>query len=337
MNKLKNLTLNVIVATFNRADLLRRTLASFARAEVPPTLAITITVADNNSTDDTARAVKEAQAEFRAIKLRYIFEPRQGKQFALNAALHESDQDLIGFIDDDEEIAADWFVQIHEIFAARWTEIDFAGGKVLPRWENQNALPVWATKNFPGIAWRDYGDHEWIYSRETAILSGGHAIIKRTVFDETGFYSENIGPAGKNLLGCEDDVMFDKLLAANKKGVYNPRLVIFHFVPDYRLTKNYFRQWCYGNGASQQLMDVYYKPFAGARMFGVPRFMYRTALASLWQTIKSTASGKRQTAFLNEVGLLVFIGYFHEQNLKNSRLAKPLRRIARRFAPSVAR
>lgn len=336
MNNLKQLTLNVVVATFNRADLLRRTLASFARAEVPPNLAITVTVADNNSTDDTARAVSEAQAEFGAIKLQYIFEPRQGKSFALNRALAESHQDLIGFIDDDEEIAANWFVEIARMFGTRWTEIDFAGGKVLPRWENSNALPVWATPNFPGIAWRDYGDAEWFYNRETAILSGGHAIIKRSVFDETGFYSENIGPAGKNLLGCEDDVMFDKLLAAGKTGVYNPRLVIFHFVPEYRLTKNYFRQWCCGNGASQQLMDVYYKPFDGARVFGVPRFMYRAALESLWRSVKSTAGGNR-AAFLNEVGLLVFLGYFHERNLKNSKLAEPLRRLAARFAPSVAR
>lgn len=336
MKTSKPLSLNVIVATYNRAGLLARTLESFARAEKPQTLEIIVTVADNNSSDDTRATVEKFKNELANAELEYVFEPRQGKSFALNRALAQTTQDLVAFIDDDEEIAGDWFVEIARMFGARWDEIDFAGGKVLPRWESDK-LPAWATPGFPGIAWRDYGETEWFFGAETAILSGGHAIIKRAVFDEIGFYDENIGPAGKNLLGCEDDAMYDRLLAARKIGVYNPRLVIFHFVPNRRLTKNYFRQWCYGNGASQHLIDIYHKPFAGARVLGVPRFMYREALASLWQTAKSSFGANRETAFLNEIGFLVFAGYFYERNLKRSFLARPLGKIVRRLAPSVAR
>lgn len=335
-DELKFLTLDVIVPTFNRADLVARTLASLAAAEKPRTLEITITVVDNNSTDDTQRTIADSAALFNGIKFESLFEPRQGKTFALNAALVRARADLISIVDDDEEIQPDWYSRVAELFGARWDEIDFAGGKVLPRFASDP--PAWVAPGYAGIGWRDYGDREWFFGAETPMLSGGHAIFKREIFDQLGLFDENIGPSGKNLMGCEDDVLYDKLLNAGKTGVYDPRLVIYHHVPEYRLTKNYFRQWFYGNGASQHLMDVHYKTFEGARVFGVPRFMYRTAANSLLAAARAKLNpATRETAFTKEPAFWVFCGYFNERNFKNRRFARPLHRLAARFMPSVVR
>ena len=165
--------------------------------------------------------------------------------------------------------AGHWFVEIAEIFRAR-DEIDFAGGKMLPVWEVEP--PEWVEPLKDGvISWRDYGEAEWTYGENTPMLTGGHAIFKRSVFDEIGLFAEGVGATGKNLMSCEDDILYDKLLAAEKRGIYSPRLVVYHFVPKYRLSKSYYRQWCFGPGASWDLMDKFYKTFEGARIFGVPR------------------------------------------------------------------
>ncbi|HEX8194860.1 MAG TPA: glycosyltransferase family 2 protein [Pyrinomonadaceae bacterium] len=329
MSESKPLKLNVILPTYNRAALLRRTLESLANAEIAPTLDVLATVVDNNSSDETRETIEEFVKKQGKVRFEYLFEKQQGRSAALNAGIKKSKTDLIATIDDDEEVAADWFVEIARLFGSRWNEIDFAGGKVLPRWENEP--PAWVSKNWAGIGWRDYGDAEWIYDETTPILSGGHAILKRTLFAELGFYHEALGATGKNLMSCEDDVFFDKLILAGKRGVYCPNLVIYHFVPSFRLTCNYLRQWSFGNGVSQNLVDLYHKPFDGARLLGVPRFMYREAALSLWKTLAANLSGRRVAAFAEERAFWIFWGYFYARNIQNSRLESPIKFVGERI------
>src|SRR5258705_13933579 len=95
--------LDVIIPTYNRHLRLRRTLESLLAAEVPQGLTVRVTVVDNNSVDATWRAV-EGYANRFGERLSYVFEGRQGRSFALNAGIASTGGDLIGMIDDDEEI-----------------------------------------------------------------------------------------------------------------------------------------------------------------------------------------------------------------------------------------
>ena len=329
--------LNVIVPTYNRAASLEKTLLSLAKAELPPDFEVVVTVVNNNSTDRTAQAVEEMRGHFTDKRLEYLFEEKQGRSNAVNCGITSADGDLITMIDDDIQIAADWFVEIEKIFRRRWNEIDFAGGKILPEWESEE-VPDWIEPLKDGvICWRDYGDEEWRYARDTPMLTGGHAVFKASVFKEIGLYSAHLGVKGKNLLSCEDDIMFDKLLEAEKTGFYFPKLVVRHYVPKYRVSKNYYRQWCFGAGASWYLMDIYYKPFAGARVFGVPRWMYKTALVNLLARIKSTLFRREKEVLKHEKSILVFAGFFYAKNIERTFLARPLKFMFSRVVAGVSR
>jgi glycosyltransferase involved in cell wall biosynthesis len=331
--------LNVIVPTYNRAASLKKTLLSLAKAERVPGFEVVVTVVNNNSTDETAQAVEEMRPHFTDKKLEYLFEPKQGRSNAVNCGITHADGDLITMIDDDIRVTANWFIEIEKIFRRRWNEIDFAGGKILPEWECENEIPGWIEPLKNGvICWRDYGDEEWRYTRDTPMLTGGHAVFKASVFKEIGLYSEELGVKGKNLLSCEDDIMFDKLLEAGKTGVYFPQLVVYHYVPKYRVSKNYYRQWCFGAGASWYLMDVYYKPFDGAKIFGVPRWMYKNAFLNLLNRTKAALFGTEEDALKHEKSILVFAGFFHARNLKGGWLDKLLlQSIVRRTVKTAER
>src|SRR5262245_38477770 len=107
--------LDVIIPTHNRHLMLARTLKSLLDAPVPAGLEVCITVVDNNSSDETRNVVNEFSAGIgRALK--YVFEARQGRSFALNAGIHSTDGDLIGMIDDDEEIDRLWYTTINSAF-----------------------------------------------------------------------------------------------------------------------------------------------------------------------------------------------------------------------------
>lgn len=328
--------LNVIVPTYNRAASLAKTLASLAAARLPENFEIAVTVVDNNSTDDTKQIVEKMQPQFTRIKLEYLFEKKQGRSHALNAGIRRADGDLLSGIDDDEEIDENWFVEVEKIFRERWDEIDFVGGKLLPNWET--APPTWVEPLKDGvICWRDYGDEEWVYTRKTPMITGGHGIFKRSIFEEIGLYDENVGAQGKGFISGEDEILYDQLLTRGKRGVYNPKLIIYHYVPAYRLDKNYYRRWLFGVGISRCLADTHYKPFDGAILLGVPRWMYRTAAAGVVAKIKFLIERREADALAAENQTMLFAGYFYGRNLRGSWLDRPLQIFAGKFFNSADR
>lgn len=328
--------LDIIVPTYNRAASLKKTLTSLASAELPPDFQVTVTVVDNNSTDNTQQAFEQMKPLFSKIRLKYLFEKKQGRSFALNAGIKRAEGELLSAIDDDEEIEKNWFVEVEKIFRARWSELDFVGGKILPVWEV--APPIWVEPLKDGvICWRDYGDEEWTYARETPMLTGGHGIFKTRVFKEIGLYEEAVGAKGKGFISGEDEVLYDRLLTGGKHGVYHPKLVVYHYVPAYRLDKNYYRQWLFGVGVSRHLADAYYKPFDGAKLFGVPRWMYRTALVGVFKKIKNIFARNETASLAAENQPLVFAGYFYGRHLQNTWADKSVRRAAGKFVKGVTR
>lgn len=311
------LKLDVIIATYNRSALLRRTFESLAAARQPPGLEVSVTIVDT-STDDTKQVVEEFQRRG-GLDIRYVFEPRRGKSRALNTGIERSDADLIGLTDDDIEVAPDWFVEIERLFAPRWNELDFAGGKVLPRWEVPP--PAWLeAARVPGaLSVHDHGEAEIAYGESfEGQLTGAHGVIKLSALREVGPYNEQLGPMGGSLLGSEDDDMYYRLLRAGKRGVYCPRLVVYHRVPAYRLTKEYYRKWCYGWGVSQSLLDQTQPTFDGPRILGVPRYMYREAATNAARLVGAYARRDPDGGFAKELSLRVFAGFLYTRSLQHT-------------------
>lgn len=328
--------LNIIIPTYNRAESLKKTLLSLATAELPLNFEVEVTVVDNNSTDETRQIVEEMTAYFSKIKLEYLFEEKQGKSFALNAGIKNADGELLSGIDDDEEIDKLWFVEVEKTFRERWEEIGFLSGKILPNLEIEP--PVWVEPLKVGaLCWRDFGDEEWVYDENSPLLTGAHGVFKTDVFKEIGFYNENFCPKGKGFITGEDDVFYEQLLKNAKRGVYNPKLIMYHYVPAYRLDKNYFRQWLFGCGISRYLMDIHHKPLEGKRLFGVPRWMYRTALNGVVDKIKNVFSGNETESLAAENQPLVFAGFFYGKHLQDSWLDKPLQAVAKKLVKSAER
>src|SRR5262249_55453961 len=124
-------TISVLICTFNRASLLRETLAALQAQRPPADCDVEIIVIDNNSTDDTAAVVAESAAggRFRVASLK---ESRQGKSFALNTGLLYASGEVLALTDDDVLPAPDWLARIPRGFRARDPDFVFRKG-VPPR------------------------------------------------------------------------------------------------------------------------------------------------------------------------------------------------------------
>jgi len=326
--------LSVVIPTFNRAGLLRRTLMSLADAEQPDGLDVSVIVIDNNSKDDTATVAQEFKEK---LDLLYLFEPRQGKSRALNTGIENARCDLIGMIDDDEEVAKDWLVEIARVFLNRWNEVDFIGGRYTPRWEAPP--PSWLPPQCTGVVgFSNPGEEELAYGESfKGSMPGGNAVVKLSALCEVGAYNEQLGPVGKDLMGCEDDDMYRRLLDAGKRGLYCPGLAIYHRVPAYRLTKKYFRKWCYGWGASQSVIDAHRREYVGPRILGVPRYIYGDAVRGTFQMLRSLLVRNTDQAFAHELSLWVLAGFFKQRNLSGKQTAESRRVVRAKRAPAVTR
>jgi glycosyltransferase involved in cell wall biosynthesis len=305
--------LDVVIPTYNRAALLPRALESVLAADRPDGLDVDVIVVDNRSTDDT-RAVIESFVPRFGGRLHYVFESKPGRSPALNAGIAAAGGDLVAMIDDDEEVDRTWLVTIASAFED--PTIDFIGGPYLPRWGGER--PAWLNSAYGSVVgWAECGQVIKQFGPGCeAMLMGGNSVIRRSVLQRVGPYSVDLGRTpGRRLLSCEDEDMFERLLSMGARGFYRPDLIIHHYVPPERLTKRYFRRWCFWRGVSQGVLDRR-RPAAVPHLLGVPRYMIGIAMRGTTDLLRPVLRRKEPArTFKNELAWWDLAGFFYGKHL----------------------
>lgn len=311
---------SVVIATYNRAADLRDTLASLAG--VRPASPWEVIVVDNNSTDDTRAVVEHAAPTFPA-PLRYVFEREQGRSPALNAGIRLAQGDVIVTTDDDVRVESDWLDRAGAALGA--LGCDYIGGRVLPIWGGPRPawLPEHGGKHWAVIALLDYGSEPLEFGARVPL--GVNMAFRRSAFDRAGLLDPHTGRKAGTLLGQEVREWCIRARAAGVRGFYVPDMVVRHIIPASRLSKAYFRRWFYWRGISRAML--YAK--AGLDMeaperttidfrtvphiFGVPRYLYRKALASISSWIMATFRRDAVAAFDHELWVWFFAGIVRQR------------------------
>ncbi|GAC1355932.1 MAG: hypothetical protein NVSMB3_01710 [Acidobacteriaceae bacterium] len=289
------MNLDLILPTYNRASLLETCLRSVFRAPRPESLQVTVVVVDNGSTDETRRVV-DSFASGHQLPVKYLQVKRPGKSAALNAALRETTADLIGLIDDDEEIDPAWFQIVSREFSDD-PGLDYIGGSCVPKWER--ARPQWFPERYIGVVGIAERAERVPFSRAFGgMLMGGNAVIRNATLQRVLPYPEHLGKIGHTIRSGEDEVIYHRLLDIGAKGMVVPELIIRHWVPAGRLRKRYFRRWVVGRGISvgSQLVE---RGFDESSILGIPRYMFGSALRGIGQMLSAAPSPKRFTGELS--------------------------------------
>jgi glycosyltransferase involved in cell wall biosynthesis len=307
--------LDVILPTFNRYRLLKLTLESLLAADIPQGLDLSIVVVDNNSSDATRQTVEAYQPRFGG-RLHYLFEKKQGRSHALNAGINATSGDLVGMIDDDEQIDKCWFCCIYRTFLAG--DVDFIGGPYVPNWGG--APPGWLPRNHTGVLGAVDAGPLHAFGTSHAQLMGGNAVVSRSVLQKVGLYSTDLGRQGQRPLSDEDTDMYRRLLAAGVRGMYIPDLIIYHYIHPDRLTKRYFRSWHFWRGVSSGLLDRR-QPRQTPYLLGFPRYLLGEAARGFLRISARAVKLKKDPAenFSDELMLWTVAGFFY-----GKRFYKPL-------------
>lgn len=235
---------SVILCTYNRCELLARALDSVLACQSPDSTPWQLLVVDNNSSDST-RAIVEARAAIDP-RVRYIFEPRQGKSNALNRGVREADGDILAFVDDDVQVDSNWLSELcAPLSDSRWAG---AGGRIrapkdftAPPW-----MPLQGEFSLGGIlAFFDLGDNPQEL-REAPF--GTNMAFRKTLFEKYGPFRADLGPTPGTEIRGEDTEFGRRVMKAGELLWYQPNAIVYHPVPQNRLKKSYFLRFLYDQG-----------------------------------------------------------------------------------------
>jgi glycosyltransferase involved in cell wall biosynthesis len=306
--------ISVLIPTHQRAGLLDRALSALARQRIPSDLEWEVVVANNNCTDETPEVVSR-HAGSAPAGVRQVLESRPGANYARNAALAAARGDIFAFVDDDIEVDERWLPTAMATMERE--HADLVGGRILPRWEVPP--PAWLLENhefydYLGLMAWDSPARIRLPFADRPKIWGGNLIVRRSSSDRVGGFNAEVGRTSTRLFSGDESDFIRRILEGAGVVVYDPAIVVHHYVPRERMRRRYFWRWIYGYAQGRvRFLSV---P-TGPPLFRVPRWMYLRLLRHGLGLLTAPRSLRRQIDFFWELGL--FVGWY--KRLKTERSA----------------
>ena len=254
-NSSESMDISVNICTWNRAEILRRTLGSFERLTIPDDVLWELIVVDNNCTDHTADVIKSFQDR---LPIRHVFEPQQGHSASRNAAVKAGQGNLILWTDDDVQVDKDW-LRLYWEQSVRQPEVTFWGGSVRPDFEQEP--PKWVTENWEACA-KIFAIREWTESPEPMGVKnsvhlpfGANFAIRGDVQRQFLFDTE-FGRKGEGMRGFDEIDLFKRLLELDHRGDWCIEAAVDHFIPADRVSLDYVERYYQGQGETWVVRGV---------------------------------------------------------------------------------
>ena len=285
--------LTVLISTYNGAKTLPQLLKALCQLEEPPG-GWKLVIVDNGSTDHSQEIIRSYSQQ---LPLTILYEPRKGKNVALNTGLAIIVGDLVVFTDDDVLPQPDWLVQMR-LAADSNPLFSIFGGAVLPKWE------------VPPEDW--IYNLEWPYKGVTFALVnpaftegpigsdyvlGGNMAIRADIFKAGYGFDTIIGPDGSKdyPMGSETEFIV-RISKAGFKLWHCQRAIVYHIIRSYQIEREWMldRAIRFGRGKYR----IWAKYSLGAPIWlRIPKYLTRHALIQtqiLISTLRLSAAKRNE-------------------------------------------
>jgi glycosyltransferase involved in cell wall biosynthesis len=261
-----DITVDIVIPTFQRVETLRRTLESLAAVNIPSEIK-NIIVVENGPKEGVDEIVKSYEG---SIPVKYRYSDSAGLSHARNLGVESSRAEFIIFFDNDltfYDFTLPAYVKAFKEHGERY----FYGGPLEPDYELRP--PDWLSEFLPRSA-RGFslGDHDSEIDGPE-FLGGNHAICRQHICD-FGFYDAG-GADGHNagMVG-EETRLQEKLLENGVRAFYVSRALVKHFVPRENCTPDWVLDRAHRQGVTTGVIRTEAHVFS--RFFlGVPLYYWR--------------------------------------------------------------
>ena len=245
--------LSVIICTYNRDKYIYNVLESLAENTLPASQ-YEIVLIDNNCTDNTRSECARFVQDFPTVDFRMFVETSQGLSHARNRGIKESRGDILVYVDDDALVNRE-YLQTYADFFERHPDIDAAGGPIIPKYETEE--PSWMSYYTKCLltGYKDLGKTVREFPKND-FPGGGNAAYRSSVFEKVGLFNVDLGRKGDSLVGAEEKDIFDKMTNRGMRFFYLPTAILYHLIPEKKLSKDYFDRLTYSIGKSERMRTL---------------------------------------------------------------------------------
>lgn len=254
----------VILCTYNRCQSLAKAMESIAASEVDESVEWDVLVVDNNSSDSTKEVVEDFCRRY-PNRFRYMHEPSQGKSYALNSGIRAARGNLLAFMDDDVIVAPTWLQNVTApLHSGEWSG---TGGRILS--QEMVSAPNWLPMDGPYdlsgmLALFDLGDQPRELDQPPF---GTNMAFPKAIFEKYGGFRTDMGPCPGSEIRNEDTEFGRRLMAGGERLWYEPSAVVYHAVPENRLTREYLLKFWFDHGRAR-IRELPSRP----DVMGIPRW-----------------------------------------------------------------
>jgi glycosyltransferase involved in cell wall biosynthesis len=248
----KNLDFTVAIPTYNGASRLPELLKRLRNQIQTENFTWEIIVVDNNSTDNTAQVIQSYQVNWQcSYPLKYLFEAKQGAAYARKLAVAEASGELIGFLDDDNYPLPNWVAEAYA-FAQRHPKAGAYGSQIHPDWEVEPS-EEFQRRIAPFLAITERGNVPLLYEAKKKLLppSAGLVVKRQVWLESVPEQTILTGRTPGSMLTSEDLEMLCYIQKSGWEVWYNPKMEIYHKIPNSRLQKEYLLPFFRGIGLSR--------------------------------------------------------------------------------------
>jgi len=250
----ESLDIEVAICTYNNAQVLDRALSALEQQRVSPSTRWSLTVVNNNSTDDTVSVVQRHIEAGLIPNMRLVQEPVQGLGYARRRAMNETSADIIAFVDDDCMLSPEW-VEAALTFCRAHPNAGAVGGRVHLLWE---VPPTDFVKQYKdSFAYQDHGEFSCqLPSKGWTYLVGAGLVLRRSAMEASGWVEK--GNLNGNLYGRldagDDSEIVLRIRKAGYELWYNPLMALQHFIPVRRMSVEHICELHAGFGRSWPIL-----------------------------------------------------------------------------------
>ena len=237
-------SLSVIICTYNPDEkIFARCLDCIMAASVKFT-PFEIVIVDNNSFNPIVELSNVASFINKVKNVRIVVEKKQGLTPARLRGIKESKGDLLVFVDDDNFIEADFFANAIQI-AEQYHFLGSYSGQVKLLFET--LPPPWTKKYWGLLVYREFSGRYWsnLPNLAETMPYGAGMFVRRNVADyyvklhNTGKRDIQLDRTATSLFSAGDnDLAACACDIGMGMGIFDS-LVLNHYIPKERITKNY--------------------------------------------------------------------------------------------------
>ena len=303
------MTVSVIIPSYNDADVLDLSLATWMNQTLQPSN-YEVIVVDNNSTDETRAVVMKYEREM--TNLRYHLETTPGATAARHAGVRLAKGKYLVFADNDGLYNAACLSSILDMYRV-FQDIAAVACRIVLRWDGDE--PEWIAPYRFMYGALDYGDKPAISS--DYYFNGGLFSMPKAVFEMLGGFNPDL--MGGFLIGDGDTGLVNKVHAAGLMIGWCPDAVMQHMqrVSTHGSEQGLGRHF-YNTGVSRS-----YGLFRAADFkvnMGLAIYIIKSSIALLKRTVLSYGISKRREDYFSKMqrkGELSFFRYLLNKELRH--------------------